>query len=134
MKEGDDVVSYNHLTKQNYIAKVKKLITKNSITDIAVLTLANEKTVTMHAYHPILTQDGWHSITNYNGMETLVVGDIVKTDSGWSELININRYTDDNEWTMYNLDVIDDMEDPDDDSNDNFYANGMCAHNIPCYA
>lgn len=130
IKIGDDIVSYNIETDENYIAKVKRTIIKEQTTDIAEITFANGTILTMNAYHPLYTDNGWHSITNYNNYETLIVGDKTKTIDGWTKIININRYISEPVIT-YNLDVIDIDEEFDSEINDNFYANGIVVHNPP---
>ena len=82
----------------------------------------------MNAYHPIYTANGFHSITNYDGYDTLVVGDICKINNGWSAITNIDRYNSEPIIT-YNLDVIDIDENIDNETNDTFYANGIVVHN-----
>lgn len=128
IKENDQIVSYNILTGENYNAKVKKLIIKKDTTDIAEVFLANGIVLKMNAYHPIYTEKGWHSITNHNGYDTLIIGDKVKTFDNYEEIINIKRYKT-NPIITYNIDVINIDENLDDDSNDTFYANGVVVHN-----
>lgn len=125
---GDLVVSYNIDTQENYLALVKNTITKKDTTDIAEVIFDNGTTLTMNAYHPLYTKDGFHSLTKYNGYNELVIGDYVKTFDGWSEIVRINRYKSDPIIT-YSLNVVDINEDPDDESNDTFYANNMVVHN-----
>lgn len=84
----------------------------------------------MNEYHPILCNDGWHSITNYEGFTTLAVGDMVKVQDGYSRLVSIERSVVE-PFITYNLDVISD-EEVEKEENDNYYANGICAHNAPC--
>lgn len=83
----------------------------------------------MNAYHPILTLDGWKSLTNYNGYSTLCEGDYIKTIDGYSKLETIIREESKEFVTMYNLGVIDNDEIEDIDVDDNFYVNGICVHN-----
>jgi hypothetical protein len=85
----------------------------------------------MNAYHPIYTINGYHSLTNHNGYDKLVVGDICKTENGWSTITNINRFNS-NPTVMFSLDVIDIDENEDSDTNDNFFANGIVVHNAAC--
>ena len=82
IKNGDSVVSYNIETGENYMATVKRTIVKSDVTDIAEIYFTNGTTLIMNAYHPIYTQNGWRSITNHKGYETLVIGDIAKTSDG----------------------------------------------------
>lgn len=130
IKVGDEVVSYNVDTQLNYITKVKRVIIHENTTDIAEVICDNGTSVTMNAYHPLYTDQGWHSITNYGGYEALVVGDTVKTIDGWAKITNINRYISEPILT-YNIDVVDENEDPDINTNDNYYANGIVAKNPP---
>lgn len=127
MKEGDNVVSYDPETGKNYLARVKRLITRPHCTDLLDVELENGYKVTMTDYHPLLTKEGWHSYTNFQGYDTLKVGDEVKTKDGWSKITKLDLYQKD--VVTYTLNVIDVGENPDDDTNDNFYVNGICAHN-----
>lgn len=126
--QGDSVVSYNITTGENYIAKVDKLIVHENTTDIAEVTLENGATITMNAYHPIYCETGFKSITCHNSYDELVVGDNVKVLNGWSKIVEINRYESEPIVT-YNLAISDIEENPDDDTNDTFYANGVVVHN-----
>lgn len=128
LNEGDLVVSYNVETGENYIAKVNSLIIKENTTDIAEVSFDNGTVLVMNAYHPIYTEDGFHSLTNHRGYGSLVVGDMAKTVDGWSEITGIKRYPS-GPIITYNLDVVDVDEDPDNEINDTFYANGIVVHN-----
>ena len=129
IKEGDQVVAYNIYTDEKYLAKVNRTIIKEDTIDIAEVRFNNGTLLTMNAYHPIYTINGFHSITNHHGYDTLVVGDIAKTVEGWAEIVEINRYISE-PITTYNIGVADIGEDPDDDTNDAFYANGIVVHNV----
>lgn len=128
IKEGDTVVSYNTKTGENYLAKVNRFIVKENTIDIAEVYFNNGATLKMNAYHPIYTIGGFHSLTNHNGYNTLLVGDMAKTVDGWSEIIEIKRYVSE-PITTYTLDTVDIGENIDDDTNDSFYANGIVVHN-----
>lgn len=128
---GDKVVSYDITTGTNYIAEVRAINIKEKTTDIAEVYFDNGSMVTMNAYHPLYTENGFHSITRYNDYDELVVGDVVKTVDGWAAITNINRYTSDPIIT-YNLDIRDVGEDPDVDTNDTYYANGIVVKNGFC--
>ena len=129
--KGDKLISYNRKTQKNYISTVDFTVVKGDVYDIATLTLEDGKSVTMNAYHPILTIDGWKSITNFNGYPTLCENDYIKTIDGYSKLKLIERKNSEQPVTMYNIGVIDDEETEDININkdDNFYVNGICAHN-----
>ena len=131
MKPGDIAVSYDLNKQINYLAIVKDIYTKVDVTDIAVVTFDNGSQLTMNAYHPIYTSNGWHSLTNHKNYDTLLIGDICKTENGWSEIIDINRFNS-KPIIMYSLDVVDIDEIYDNDVNDNFFANGIVVHNASC--
>ena len=78
LQKGDEIVAYNIKTKENYLATVKKLIINRNTTDIAEITFENGTQLKMNAYHPIYTKNGFHSLTNHNNYDTLVIGDEVK--------------------------------------------------------
>ena len=128
---GDEVVAYNINTHEKYLAKVKNLIVNRNTTDIAEVYFDNGEKLIMNAYHPIYTDEGFHSITCHNGYDELVVGDVVKTADGWTVVTHIKRYTSEPIIT-YNLDVIDNDETIDNEENDTFIANSIIVHNASC--
>lgn len=134
VKIGDQVVSYDVDTGENYIVSVVNTIVNKHSTNMAKLTLDNGIELTMTDYHPIYTLQGWKSITNHMNYDTLTVGDIVKINDGWAGIIAIDQYELENPITTYTLDVIGPNEDPnrDDNTHDNFYANGIVVHNASC--
>ena len=99
---------------------------------MARVILENGIEVTMTNYHPLLTTNGWHSLTNHNGYELLTTNDYVVTLDGPSKIENIILYTNDNFIDTYTIDAIDLDEDKDNDTNDNFIANGIVVHNASC--
>jgi hypothetical protein len=99
---------------------------------MAKLTLENGNSVTMNSYHPLLTIDGWKSLTNYNGYPTLTESDILITENGLSPIVSIEKWVSEEPITTYTLNVAGENENPDIDINDNFFANGICAHNAAC--
>lgn len=134
VKIGDQVISYNIDTGENYTVSVlNTVVNKNSI-KMAKVIFDNGITLEMTDYHPLYTLGGWKSITNHMGYETLMVGDIAKTVDGWSGITNIEQYELETPIKTYTLDVIGLDEDPsrDDNTHDNFYANGIVAHNVAC--
>lgn len=133
IQAGEQVVSYNVETGENYLTTVSKAITNNSSKFMAHVEFENGSELDMTEYHPIYTQNGWRSLTNYNGYDTLVVGDIAKTVDGWSKITDIVRYQNDVRTTTYTLDVVDIGENPDIEINDSFYANGIVVHNSACW-
>lgn len=132
IQNGDIVISYNVLTNSFYNVKVKKLIVNNNSLKMAKIYFDNGLTLEMTEYHPLFTKNGFHSLTNHKGYDTLVIGDKVKTYNGWSEITNIEQYKLDKPITTYNLDVINFDETIDSDINDTFIANGFVAHNAAC--
>jgi intein/homing endonuclease len=79
---GEEVFSYDINTDSQYVTTVvSKVINPKSIS-MAEVVLDNGAKLVMTDYHPFYTLDGWKSITNYLGYDTLQVGDIVKTIDG----------------------------------------------------
>lgn len=132
---GDKVLSLNMITNELYETIVKQVITNPRTINIAKVTLENGTSVTMNSYHPLLTVDGWKSLTNYNNYPSLIIGDDVITDNLLSsKIINIERWDVETPITTYTINVIDNNEINDNEVNDNFFANGICAHNALCPA
>lgn len=123
IQPGDQVISYDLETGKFYLTEVNKLITNNMVTDVAEIILENDDKVRMNAYHPILTTNGYHSLTNHEGFETLVTDDIIITKNGNFKIKEIIRYTQEPE-EMYNLNI--------NDKNHNYVANNMVVHNAGC--
>ena len=132
IKLGEHVISYNIFTDTFYEVKVQKLIINTNTTDIAEVFFDNGHSLKMNAYHPLYTKYGFHSLTNYDGYETLIVGDEVKTKDGWSKIINISRITELTPITTYNLAIKDLDEKIDNDINDTYIVNGFVVHNASC--
>lgn len=127
---GDNVVSYDIKTGENYIAKVTKLRIGEGITKLVKIGFANGITITMTPEHPIYCEDGFKSLTGYMGFEKLQIGDTAKTYDGWSLVTSIDYFTTE-PTTVYTLSIKDENEEIDEDINDTFYANGICVHNKP---
>lgn len=128
VEAGDSVVSYNVETGENYLAQVTNLVVNRFAIAMAHVEFANGTSLDMTLYHPIYTKDGWHSLVDDQYGE-LVVGDMAKTADGWSEVTKIVKYNFAEFMTTYTLAIADFGEEPDDDTNDNFYANGVVVHN-----
>lgn len=126
------VLSYNINAKNFYTTKVKSITINHHSLHMARVILENGIEVTMTDYHPLLTTNGWHSLTNYNGYELLTTNDYVITLDGPSKIKDIILYTNDNFIDTYTIDTIDLDENKDNDTNDNFIANGIVAHNAAC--
>lgn len=126
LKDGDPIVIYNESEKKFEMSVIDKLITKPNVTDQAQVILEDGTFVTMNAYHPLLTVEGYHSITNYKGLPTLTENDILITTKGQKKIKQIIR-TKISPTTMYNLSVMSEHH--------NFIVNSIVAHNAtadPC--
>ena len=126
------VLSYNINAKNFYTTKVKSITVNHHSLYMARVILENGIEVTMTDYHPLLTTNGWHSLTNHNGYELLTTNDYVITLDGPSKIENIILYTNNHFIDTYTIDAINLDENEDDDTNDNFIANGIVVHNTAC--
>lgn len=126
LKDGDPIVIYNESEKKFEMSVIDKLIIKPNVTDQAQVILEDGTFVTMNAYHPLLTVEGYHSITNYKELPTLTENDILITTKGQKKIKQIIR-TKISPTTMYNLSVMSEHH--------NFIVNSIVAHNAsedPC--
>lgn len=131
-RKGDTVVSYNVDTGEFYCAEVQGLIIHPDTVNMAEVTFADGSRLVMNEYHPILTDDGFKSLTNFYGFDTLEEGDIAKTADGYSKVTGIVRYTS-QPVNTYTLAVKDIAEAPDFDAKDTYVANGIVVHNVSCW-
>ena len=125
--EGDKVLSYDEISGEIVEAEVGYRTINIYVKNMAILTFSDGSTVNVTAGHAWLTKNGWHSIENAGGYDTMVVGDEIKTVDGWKTLTNIEIYVPTEPVTIYNLHIK--------DSEDgrychNYFAEGGCAHNI----
>ena len=132
IKMGDKVLSYDVKKNIFYQVIVQSLIINKNTTDLATVFFDNGLKLTMNAYHPLYTENGFHSLTNHNNYDTLVIGDRVKTLSGWSTVVGITREELETPITTYNLATKDINEIKDDDTLDTFIVNGFVVHNANC--
>lgn len=123
IKIGDMIVSYNEETKEFYLTSVINTPNNPNVTNVAEITLNNNYYLRMNAYHPILTVEGYKSLTNYNNLPLLTEKDIIITTNGEQSIKEIKQYTQKEE-LMYNLSV--------EGKDHNFIANGMVVHNAGC--
>lgn len=126
------VLSYDINSKNFYTTKIKSVIINHHSLHMARITLEDGIEVNMTDYHPLLTTNGWHSLTNYKGYELLTPDDYIITLEGPKKIENITLYSNDHFIDTYTLNVIDLNENEDNDKDDNFIANGIVAHNAPC--
>lgn len=77
IKVGDFVGCYDTEYKDYIYGNVTKVIKNTNITELATLELENGTKVQFNSYHPILTKEGWKSLTNYNDYPTLTKNDVM---------------------------------------------------------
>lgn len=132
INSGDEVLSFDIFTQKFYPTKVNRLIINKYTINLATIYFEDGTELNMNEYHPILTSDGFHSLTNHNNYKTLKIGDFAKTLTGYNKIVNIYQYQSKRPIITYNLDTINFNEVIDDDSNDTFIANGIVVHNAAC--
>lgn len=132
VSSGDIVMSYNIFTEQFYPVRVQKLIVNPNTVHMALVILDNGTQLEMNAYHPIYTKDGFHSLTNHEGYDTLVIGDEVKCFDGYHKIVDIVETHLSAPITTYNLAIKDLTESIDDDTYDTFIVNNCVVHNASC--
>lgn len=133
---GDQVVSYDVNTGKQYIAKVTGVTRHESLNELSTVlaeaTLADGTVVNMTLDHRLLTDRGWVCVDSeyqrFIDLTPLHVGDRVMTANGYVSITKLNIYHCDPTPT-YCLMVMDYDEEVDDDTDDNFYVNGIVAHN-----
>lgn len=105
---GDVVLSYNELTNEYEDKPVIALITNPYTTNIARVKLKDGTSMEMNEYHPIYTEEGWKSLTNYKGLLTLTEKDRVLSVNGqFIEISSIECWKEENPITTYNLRIQD---------------------------
>ena len=77
IKVGDFVGCYDTEYRDYIYGNVTKVIKNTNITELATLELENGTKVQFNSYHPILTKEGWKSLTNYNDYPTLTKNDVM---------------------------------------------------------
>lgn len=118
IKGGDSVVYYNFETNTIEEGIVKKVYIHEKATNFVKYTFEDGSYLEATDYHPIYTQEGWKSLTERNGYEKPKLGDKVRTQKGWKELINIE--TSIGEEDCYDFMVVDKQG----NRIDNYFANG----------
>lgn len=123
LKVGEQIVVYNEDEKKFELSTVSDTPRNNNVTDKAIIVLENGITIEMNAYHPLLTIEGYHSLTGHEGLPLLTDKDILVTINGEIGIKQIVRETIE-PITMYNLSV--------NGEHHNYVVNSVVAHNANC--
>lgn len=123
LKVGEQIVVYNEDEKKFELSTVSDTPRNNNVTDKATIVLENGITIEMNAYHPLLTIEGYHSLTGHEGLPLLTDKDILVTINGEIGIKQIVRETIE-PITMYNLSV--------NGEHHNYVVNSVVAHNANC--
>ena len=123
LKVGEQIVVYNEDEKKFELSIVSDTPRNNNVTDKATIVLENGITIEMNAYHPLLTIEGYHSLTGHEGLPLLTDKDILVTINGEIGIKQIVRETIE-PITMYNLSV--------NGEHHNYVVNSVVAHNANC--
>lgn len=123
LKVGEQIVVYNEDEKKFELSTVSDTPRNNNVTDKATIVLENGITIEMNAYHPLLTIEGYHSLTEHEGLPLLTDKDILVTINGEIGIKQIVRETIE-PITMYNLSV--------NGEHHNYVVNSVVAHNANC--
>lgn len=123
LKVGEQIVVYNEDEKKFELSTVSDTPRNNNVTDKATIVLENGITIEMNAYHPLLTIEGYHSLTEHEGLPLLTDKDILVTINGEIKIKQIVRETIE-PITMYNLSV--------NGEHHNYVVNSVIAHNANC--
>ena len=123
LKVGEQIVVYNEDEKKFELSTVSDTPRNNNVTDKATIVLENGITIEMNAYHPLLTIEGYHSLTGHEGLPLLTDKDILVTINGEIKIKQIVRETIE-PITMYNLSVNGEYH--------NYVVNSVVAHNANC--
>lgn len=115
LKAGDYITTYNEETKQYEPNKVLRKLINRNVTELATLKLNNGKTLQFNAYHPLLTENGYKSLTCHNDLPLLTKEDKLIGGITIEEIVVENL---ENPIAAYNLLV---------ENNNNFIVNGVIA-------
>ena len=119
IKVGDYVIAYNKETGMNEVRKVTETFVHKDVQDQVTVAFKDGSKVEMNMYHPLYTEEGWKSLSSFNGYETLKVGDRVKSEEEYKEITEIKVDLSSKPVNMYTINV---------EGLDNFYVNGTLAH------
>lgn len=115
---GDEVMTYNETTQEMESNKVTAL-GDVKIRNIARIILDDGTKLSMNIYHPLYTEDGWKSLTEYKGLPKLTLNDKLLTSSGeYIRIKGIDMIQETEVETYYTLKV---------NGNNNFYVNNILA-------
>ena len=123
LKVGEQIVVYNEDEKKFELSTVSDTPRNNNVTDKAIIVLENGITIEMNAYHPLLTIEGYHSLTGHEGLPLLTDKDILVTINGEIGIKQIVRETIE-PTVMYNLSINGKYH--------NYVVNSVVAHNANC--
>lgn len=123
LKAGEQIVVYNEDEKKFELSTVSDIPRNNNVTDKATIVLENGITIEMNAYHPLLTIEGYHSLTGHEGLPLLTDKDILVTINGEIGIKQIVRETIE-PTVMYNLSINGKYH--------NYVVNSVVAHNAQC--
>lgn len=123
LKAGEQIVVYNEDEKKFELSTVSDIPINNNVTDKAIIVLENGITIEMNAYHPLLTIEGYHSLTGHEGLPLLTDKDILVTINGEIGIKQIVRETIE-PTVMYNLSINGKYH--------NYVVNSVVAHNANC--
>ena len=123
LKAGEQIVVYNEDEKKFELSTVSDTPRNNNVTDKATIVLENGITIEMNAYHPLLTTEGYHSLTGHEGLPLLTDKDIFVTINGEIGIKQIIRETIE-PTVMYNLSINGKYH--------NYVVNSVVAHNAQC--
>ena len=115
LKAGDYITTYNEETKQYEPNKVLRKLINRNVTELATLKLRNGETLQFNAYHPLLTENGYKSLTCHNDLPLLTKEDKLIGGITIEEIVVENL---ENPIAAYNLLV---------ENNNNFIVNGVIA-------
>lgn len=123
LKIGEQVVVYNEDKKKFESSTILDTPRNDNVVDKATVILENGTSIEMNAYHPILTIDGYRSLTGHEGLPLLTDKDILVTINGEVKIKQILREAIE-PMTMYNLSVSGEYH--------NYIVNSIVVHNANC--
>ena len=115
LKAGDYIITYNEEAKQYEPNKVLRKLINRNVAELATLKLSNCETLQFNAYHPLLTENGYKSLTCHNDLPLLTKEDKLIGGITIEEIVVENLET---PIAAYNLLV---------ENNNNFIVNGVIA-------